>query len=87
MADHLPARPVRVDASMLAAEASEELNEALAKLEPRTRDMILLRHFGEMSFKEIADVFQCPLGTALARVHRGIKTLRRTMGGDENNAE
>jgi DNA-directed RNA polymerase specialized sigma24 family protein len=36
-----------------------------------------------MSFKEIAELFECPLGTALARVHRGLQTLRRLMGGGD----
>jgi len=84
---HLPDQPRPVDAGLLAAEASAELNAALEKLAPTTREMILLRHFGEMSFKEIAEVFQCPLGTALARVHRGLQALRRLMGADDEDAD
>ena len=57
------------------------MNEALNRLDPMTRQMILLRHFGEMSFKEIAGLFECPLGTVLARVHRGLRALRELMGG------
>jgi RNA polymerase sigma-70 factor (ECF subfamily) len=87
MVDHLPGPARPVDADLLAAEASEELNEALNKLDDTTREMILLRHFGQMSFKEIAEWFECPLGTALARVHRGLKSLRRLMGGDDERAE
>jgi len=87
MVDRLPGAARPVDAGMLAAEASEELNEALDKLDATTREMILLRHFGQMSFKEIAELFECPLGTALARVHRGIKALRRVMGGTDERAE
>jgi RNA polymerase sigma-70 factor (ECF subfamily) len=71
------------DAAMMAAEASAELKEALARLDATTRDMILLRHFGQMSFREIAEVYKCPLGTVLARVHRGLKTLRRLMGAED----
>ena len=41
--------------------------------------MILLRHFAELSFAEIAEIMGCPLGTALAKVHRGLKTLRRKL--------
>lgn len=68
---------------MHATEASVELHEALEKLDETTRQMILLRHFGEMSFKEIAEIFECPLGTVLARVHRGLKSLRTLMGGED----
>jgi len=68
-----------VDAAALAAEASGALQDALAKLDEPTREVILLRHFGGMSYKEIAEVCGCPLGTVLARVHRGLKKLRVIM--------
>ncbi|NQU75817.1 MAG: sigma-70 family RNA polymerase sigma factor [Planctomycetes bacterium] len=64
------------DARLLAKEAGEQLAEALASLDETTRNMIVLRHFGEMSFAEIAKTMNCPLGTALAKVHRGLRALR-----------
>ena len=73
-----PAAPV--DAGLIAEELSEHLQQTLAKLDAATREMILLRHFGQMSFKEIAELFDCPLGTVLARVHRGVQAMRRLMG-------
>jgi DNA-directed RNA polymerase specialized sigma24 family protein len=39
----------------------------------------MLRHFGQLSFKEIAEVTGSPLGTALARAHRGLAKLREIM--------
>jgi RNA polymerase sigma-70 factor (ECF subfamily) len=78
--DRIAGRGPPVEAPLLAA---EKLSAAMAKLDGVTRDMILLRHFGAMSFKEIAEIFQCPLGTALARVHRGVRTLRDLMGGED----
>ena len=85
MVDRLEGDHPGVDAGALAAEASEELQRALEKLDETTRQMILLRHFAEMSFKEIAAVFDAPLGTVLARVHRGIKSLREIMDADERD--
>ena len=82
LSEQLPGSEAIVDAEMLATEASEEVGAALDKLDVTTREMILLRYFGEMSFKELADIFQCPLGTVLARVHRGLRTLRQWMGGE-----
>ena len=81
-ADQFMAETGRIDEGLLAEETSGRLQQALMKLDDTTRDMILVRHFGQMNYKEIADLFQCPLGTALARVHRGLKALRRTMGRD-----
>lgn len=82
LSDQILADDEEVDKGLLAAETSLELQAALEKLDATTREMILLRHFGQMSYKEIADLFQCPLGTALARVHRGLKALRRMMSKD-----
>ncbi len=81
-ADQLLAATGSVDDKILIEETSAHLQQALLKLDATTRDMILMRHFGQMSYKEIADLFQCPLGTALARVHRGLKALRRMMSAD-----
>lgn len=80
LGDQIAGEDIAVEAELLASEASVELNEAMEKLEPVTRQMILLRHFGEMSYKEIAGLFACPLGTVLAKVHRGLKSLRNLMG-------
>jgi len=82
LADRLPGNDLPADGPMALAEMSAELNAALEKLDATTRQMVLLRHFGAMSFKELASMFDCPIGTALAKVHRGLAALRRLMGGD-----
>ncbi|HUT01409.1 MAG TPA: sigma-70 family RNA polymerase sigma factor [Phycisphaerae bacterium] len=78
-ADQLVGETEEIGTGLLAGEASADLQEALEKLDVTTRQMILLRHFSQMSFREIAEVFECPLGTALAKVHRGLRRLRRWM--------
>jgi len=83
-ADRLEGRNTPVDEPLLQAEASEEVRQALDDLDAKTREMILLRFFGEMSFKELAEHFECPLGTVLARVHRGLKALRAKMVNDDD---
>ena len=72
----LASPPAPVEAALLAGEVRQELAGALEQLDERSRQMVLLRHFGQMSFKEIAEVFDCPVGTVLAKVHRALKTLR-----------
>ncbi len=72
-----------VDAGMLRSEASVEIRDALAQLDKATSEMILLRYFGELSFGEIAKHFDCPIGTALAKVHRGMKQLRAKLANGE----
>ncbi len=85
-AEQVPGREPAVEAGVLAEEVSADLQQALERLEPTTRQMVLLRHFGQMSFKEIAGMFGCPLGTVLARVHRGLRKLRELMGDEHDPA-
>jgi len=60
-------------------EDEERLQRALLRLPEAEREVILLRHYSEMSFAEIAELMETPLGTALARAHRGLKKLREWM--------
>ncbi len=76
-----------VDEGLLRDEAGRAVNEALARLDERSRQMILLRHFAGMSFKEIAEVFDCPVGTVLARVHRGLRALRRMLQAEDERSQ
>jgi RNA polymerase sigma-70 factor (ECF subfamily) len=80
LADRLSGHLPSAYEELAASESNVELHEALERLDERTRHMVVLRHFAGMGFREIADVFECPVGTVLARVHRGLKALRRLMG-------
>ena len=62
------------------AEQIDRMQRAVGRLPEPEREVILLRHFSEMSFKEIAELMGTPLGTALARAHRGLARLRELMG-------
>ena len=64
---------------LLQAEQIDQLREALVQLPAVDREIILLRHYGSMSFKELADQFEMPIGTVLAKVHRGLKRLHKVM--------
>ncbi|NLX12976.1 MAG: RNA polymerase sigma factor [Phycisphaerales bacterium] len=61
------------------AEETNRLQRAIDRLPEHEREVILLRHFSRMAFKEIAEVLEVPLGTVLARGHRGLGRLRELM--------
>lgn len=69
--------------SAVQAEQRDRLALALASLNELDREVIVLRHYGHLSFKEIARHFNMPIGTALAKVHRGLKQLRNIMGQND----
>ena len=63
-------------------ETSEQLDQlqlALMELSPLDREIVILRHYGGLSFKELAQHFKIPPGTALAKVHRSLKKLQKYM--------
>jgi RNA polymerase sigma factor (sigma-70 family) len=63
------------------------LRAALDGLDDDDRLIVDMRHVGGMSFKQIADWFGCPLGTALARHHRALAKLRSAMQATLGRAE
>ncbi len=68
------------DSRLLQVEQAQTLEQALATLSETQREVILLRFFSDLPFKQIAEMLQIPLGTALARAHRGLKHLRERLG-------
>ena len=60
-------------------EAIDLLQTQLGQLDGQTRELIILRYYSELSFKEIAQMRNEPLGTVLSRVHRGLARLRELM--------
>lgn len=62
-------------------ERIDKLQIQLKRLDPDTRELILLRYYSQLSFKEIARKRSEPIGTTLAKTHRGLKKLRRLMEG------
>ena len=49
---------------------------AVLKLPPRQREIIMLRHYEDMSLQEIAEAQGCALGTVKSSLHRAIASLK-----------
>ncbi len=75
------------EAAMQLADDVDALQKGLAKLPEAEREVIMLRHFSDLSYAEIATVMETPLGTALARAHRGLQKLRDLMDVGETKAQ
>lgn len=74
-------RPVEhpPDGAMLQAEQIHLLEGAMGTLESDEREVLVLRHYSGLSFREIAEIMEAPLGTVLARSHRALGKLRDRM--------
>ncbi len=55
---------------------SEEIRTALASIAERYRTPVYLKDVEGFSYREIADVLHCPLGTVMSRLARGRALLR-----------
>jgi RNA polymerase sigma factor (sigma-70 family) len=60
-------------------EEQRRLNELLSALPPRYRAVVVLRHQDDLSYEEIADILNLPLGTVKARMHRAHNLLRKML--------
>jgi RNA polymerase sigma-70 factor, ECF subfamily len=56
-----------------------EIQEALESLPEEYRLMIVLADVEELSYKEIADVVGCPIGTVMSRLHRARKRMQKRL--------
>jgi len=57
-------------------ESVNQLRAAMDKLADADREIVELRHHAGMSFKQMADLMNEPLGTLLARHHRALRKLK-----------
>ncbi len=53
-----------------------EINDALDELPDEFRLAVLLADVEELSYREIADIMGCPIGTVMSRLHRGRRLLK-----------
>jgi RNA polymerase sigma-70 factor (ECF subfamily) len=68
-----------VEATLLKSVESRELREALQQLPARFREVLVLREMEEMSYKEIADVLDVPIGTVMSSLARGRTQLKEIL--------
>lgn len=69
------------------AEDRDRLVDAMNTLSEAQRRVLLLRYFGEMTFAEIAQAMECPLGTALSHAKRGLARIRELLADQPDDSE
>jgi RNA polymerase sigma-70 factor (ECF subfamily) len=57
----------------------EEVRRALLALPPAYRVPLVLLYVEDLSYRELADLLGCPVGTVMSRLHRGRKALEREL--------
>lgn len=61
--------------SMVRSEAEQALGKAIEELPPEQRITLLLKEWQELSYNEIADILEVPVGTVRSRLHNARASL------------
>lgn len=59
----------------------DEVRRAVEELPEGHRRTVIMADLHDMSYKEIAEEMQCPLGTVMSRLHRGRRLMRESLPG------
>ena len=68
--------------SSATSSAGGRFSQAIAALPPEFRELITLRHFGGLSYEEIAEVKNMPLGTVKNKLFRARVVLKERLSGE-----
>lgn len=60
-------------------ERHREIEDALSRLPPEQREVVVLKIWGELTFEQIARSLQLSPNTAASRYRYGLQTLRKTL--------
>ncbi|MBS1565775.1 MAG: sigma-70 family RNA polymerase sigma factor [Bacteroidetes bacterium] len=66
-----------VESKMMKAQTHDKVRRLVDLLPNDQREVIVLRHYGGFSFKEVAAMTNCSINTALGRMRYGLINLRR----------
>jgi RNA polymerase sigma-70 factor, ECF subfamily len=73
----LPAPPLRDTLDW------EQLNAAMSRLSEDHREILRLRYFADLNYRELAESLGIPQGTVMSRLHLARKSLQAQLAGDE----
>jgi len=68
-----------VEDNMIKRQIQKDIRKMISLLPDDQREVVILRHYSGLSFKEIADLTGVSINTALGRMRYALINLRRTM--------
>jgi RNA polymerase sigma-70 factor (ECF subfamily) len=68
------------EAALAHSEAGRRVRAALGQLPPYLREVVVLKVYQQLKFREIAEITGAPEGTLKARFHRAVAELRAQLG-------
>jgi len=75
----LPDENFETDRAIIRKQRKKMIESAISNLPEKYRDVIRMRHMEEMSYQEISDELDLPLGTVKAHIFRAREMLYKTL--------
>ncbi len=73
LSDNSPSPQVIVEQEELKSYLEDKINS----LSPKQKQVFIMRQESDLTFKEIAEILDCPLSTVLSRMHNAVVNLRK----------
>ncbi len=68
-----------IETKIMNSETAGNIRKMIDKLADDQREVIILRHYANLSFREIAALTDCSINTSLGRMRYGLLNLRKMM--------
>ena len=75
----LTLRQGNVEDRIVKTQVRSDVRKAIEKLPHEQREVLIMRHYLDMSFKEIADTTNCSINTALGRMRYALINLKKML--------
>lgn len=59
--------------------SKEQLQKAFAHIDPKYRDVLILRYFEDRSYTEMSDILEVPVGTVSTLIHRAKRAVKESL--------
>ena len=81
--DVLETKDLNMEGQMIKNQLHNKVRKLVDQLPPEQREVVILRHYADMSFKEISQLTRVSINTALGRMRYALINMRKMMESKE----
>ena len=81
--DVLPLTEENAEQNIIRSQTHDKVSKLVNMLPPEQREVVILRHYADMSFKEIAKLTRVSINTALGRMRYALINIRKMVAEKE----
>ncbi len=67
--------------NLIRSEELEVINKSLKELKDKDREVLVLKHYQDCSYKEISEILDIPIGTVMSRLYSARKKMGESLKG------